>query len=167
MPGLCRQLVPGRTWQVHWAESGRTHVRHGCRKTRRSGRSARRRDAEDAIARIGEFYAIEAGICATPAAERRRVGVAQTIRYALSCWTAPCRYLDHGRTEIDNNTAERAIRPVVASLHRELEVDAREDLQIRLAGAVGEDAVLGLDKHVGGGLRVQRDDSAEAKANGR
>jgi transposase len=37
---------------------------------------------------------------------------AQAIRYALSRWTALCRYLDDGTIEIDNNAAERSIRPV-------------------------------------------------------
>jgi transposase len=37
---------------------------------------------------------------------------AGAIRYALSRWAALCRYLEDGRIEIDNNAAERAIRPV-------------------------------------------------------
>jgi transposase len=46
-------------------------------------------------------------------------GVANTLeeervghRYALSRWTALTRYRDDGRVEIDNNTAERALRSV-------------------------------------------------------
>jgi len=34
------------------------------------------------------------------------------MRYALTRWTALTRYLDNGRLEIDNNAAERAIRPL-------------------------------------------------------
>jgi len=34
------------------------------------------------------------------------------MRYALSRWAALARYLDDGRLEIDNNAAERAIRPL-------------------------------------------------------
>jgi transposase len=34
------------------------------------------------------------------------------IRYALSRWTALCHFIDDGRIEIDNNTVERAIRPI-------------------------------------------------------
>ena len=41
-----------------------------------------------------------------------RSGVADAIRYALTRWNALCRFLDDGRIEIDNNTVERAIRPI-------------------------------------------------------
>ena len=34
------------------------------------------------------------------------------MRYALSRWIALTLYLDDGRLEIDNNTEERAIRPL-------------------------------------------------------
>ena len=39
--------------------------------------------------------------------------LAGAIKYALVRWTALTRYRDDGRIEIDNNTAERAIRPLV------------------------------------------------------
>ena len=39
--------------------------------------------------------------------------LAGAIHYGLVRWTALTRYRDDGRIEIDNNTAERAIRPVV------------------------------------------------------
>jgi hypothetical protein len=95
--------------------------------------------AEDALARIAELYAVEARIRGAPPEERSRAraaeaspkvealklrletdlarvpakgAVAQAIRYALSRWPALSRYLDDGRIEIDNNAAERAIRPV-------------------------------------------------------
>ncbi len=51
---------------------------------------------------------LEAQIVRVPA----KSATAQAIRYALSRWTALCRYLDDGRVEIDNNAAERAIRPI-------------------------------------------------------
>ena len=41
-----------------------------------------------------------------------RGGLADAIRYALSRWAALCRFLDDGRIELDNNTVERAIRPI-------------------------------------------------------
>jgi hypothetical protein len=41
-----------------------------------------------------------------------RGGVADAIRYALTRWSALCRFLDDGRIELDNNTGERAIRPI-------------------------------------------------------
>ena len=39
--------------------------------------------------------------------------LAEAIQYSLSRWVALTRYRDDGRIEIDNNSAERAIRPVV------------------------------------------------------
>jgi len=39
--------------------------------------------------------------------------LAEAIQYSLNRWTALTRYRDDGRIEIDNNTAERAIRLVV------------------------------------------------------
>jgi transposase len=41
-----------------------------------------------------------------------RGGLAEAIRYALTRWSALCRFLDDGRVELDNNTVERAIRPI-------------------------------------------------------
>jgi transposase len=95
--------------------------------------------AAQALARIGELYAIERAARDQPAAERLALRQSQAvpkvaalriflenelarlsgksptagaIRYALSRWPALCRYLDDGRIEIDNNAAERAMRPV-------------------------------------------------------
>jgi transposase len=95
--------------------------------------------AEEALRRIGELYDIEKGIRGSPPdvrrqtrqeqtrskvealkswleQERRRLPgksvAAQAIRYALSRWTALCRFLDDGTIEIDNNAAERSIRPI-------------------------------------------------------
>ena len=41
-----------------------------------------------------------------------RGGLAEAIRYALTRWSALGRFLDDGRIELDNNTVERAIRPI-------------------------------------------------------
>lgn len=95
--------------------------------------------AAEALRRIAELYAIEATIRGQTAEARRRArraqslplvdamktwleaelnrvpprgGVADAIRYALSRWNALCRFLDDGRIELDNNTVERAIRPI-------------------------------------------------------
>jgi hypothetical protein len=95
--------------------------------------------AAEALRRIGELYAIEKSIRGRTAEERRAVrnaqsrplveamkpwlemelgripgrgGLAEAIRYALSRWSALCRFLDDGRIELDNNSVERAIRPV-------------------------------------------------------
>src|SRR5215471_1221750 len=95
--------------------------------------------AAEALRRIAELYAIEATIRSQPVEARKSVrsakalslvtamktwfeaelkrvpprgGIADAIRYALTRWTALCRFLDDGRIELDNNTVERAIRPI-------------------------------------------------------
>jgi transposase len=95
--------------------------------------------AAEALQRIGALYGIEAQIRGRPPDERRQMRqgrarplidslqqwlesslaklskkseVAMAIRYALGRWTALLRYCDDGRLEIDNNAAERALRPV-------------------------------------------------------
>jgi transposase len=96
--------------------------------------------ATEAIRRIGALYAIEREIRGTIPSQRamvrrQRAGplldelhqwlsatlqmvsakseLAGAIKYALVRWTALTRYRDDGRIEIDNNSAERSIRPVV------------------------------------------------------
>ncbi|MEJ0084407.1 MAG: IS66 family transposase [Pseudomonadota bacterium] len=95
--------------------------------------------AAEALARIGELYAIEDEIRGSPPDQRREVRQARAgpalhalhawlheqlskvaqksqfalaIRYTLSRWTALTRYRDDGRIEIDNNAAERSLRTV-------------------------------------------------------
>jgi transposase len=96
--------------------------------------------ATEAMQRIGALYVIERDIRGTLPAQRARVRqeragplldqlyqwlsaalqmvsvkseLAGAIKYALVRWTALTRYRDDGRIEIDNNSAERAIRPLV------------------------------------------------------
>lgn len=96
--------------------------------------------AQEALARIGALYAIEREIRGQAVMIRQSVrrqqpapllvsmktwlehtviqvsaksGLAKAIKYALGHWTALTRYCDDGRIEIDNNTAERSIRPLV------------------------------------------------------
>jgi len=95
--------------------------------------------AAETLHRIGALYAIEFEIRGKLPAERQRVrqaragpllvslhawlhdtlrtlsqksALAEAIRYALTLWTALVRYTGDGRIEIDNNTAERALRTV-------------------------------------------------------
>src|SRR6516165_391924 len=95
--------------------------------------------AGEALRRIAELYVIERSIRGRAAEERRSVrdsrsrplveamkpwleaqlgripgrsGLADAIRYTLSRWPALCHFLDDGRIELDNNSVERAIRPV-------------------------------------------------------
>jgi transposase len=93
----------------------------------------------EALARIAALYAIEDEIRGQPAELRREVRqsrakplidelhkwmektmrqlspkseTAAAIRYSLSRWRALTRYIDDGRLEVDNNSAERALRVV-------------------------------------------------------
>lgn len=95
--------------------------------------------AEAALQQIGELYDIEADIRGSPPDVRKAVRqqrtvpklaalkawleqqrsrlsgkspAAQAIRYALARWAALNRFVADGTIEIDNNAAERAIRPV-------------------------------------------------------
>jgi transposase len=95
--------------------------------------------ASEALRRIADLYRIEDDIRGRSADERRAVRqtrtrplvdalqpwlreklslisqktkLADAIRYALLRWSGLCLFLDDGRIEIDNNTVERAIRPL-------------------------------------------------------
>ncbi|MGZ2471728.1 transposase [Sinorhizobium medicae] len=95
--------------------------------------------AEEALSHIGALYDIEDRIRGMPAAERQMLRqehagpilrdlkfwieetlptlpqkqkLAEAMRYALSRWAALSVYIDDGRVEIDNNIAERAMRPL-------------------------------------------------------
>lgn len=95
--------------------------------------------ALEALTRIGDLYDVEVASRGKPPDERRRTRqeqalphlaalrrwldatllklsgkseLARAIRYALSRWDALLRYVGDGRLEIDNNPAERAMRPL-------------------------------------------------------
>jgi transposase len=57
--------------------------------------------------------ALHAWLAATLPTVSAKSDLAVAIKYALIRWTALTRYRDDGRIEIDNNSAERSIRPVV------------------------------------------------------
>ena len=94
--------------------------------------------ADEALSRIGALYDIEDRIRGMPADQRRTLRqqhakpilgelkawiettlstlpqkqrLAEAMRYALSRWAALSVYIDDGRVELDNNIAERAMRP--------------------------------------------------------
>jgi transposase len=96
--------------------------------------------AEEALQRIAALYRIEADIRGTGTDKRRAVRqersrpiiaamktwlektlaqvsggstLAQVIRYGLSRWDGFTLFLDDGRVEIDSNTVERSMRPIV------------------------------------------------------
>jgi transposase len=95
--------------------------------------------ATEALARIGQLYAIEAGIRGRPAEERRRMrqeqarpilealkpwlerqlgavsrkaAIAEAIRYVLTRWDGLVRFVEDGRIELDSNVVERTMRPI-------------------------------------------------------
>ncbi|KXF76499.1 transposase [Paramesorhizobium deserti] len=95
--------------------------------------------AEETLVRIGELYDIENAIRGAPPDRRKTIrqsqskpkaealrrwwdkmltelprssSTAEAIRYAITRWASLCRFLDDGTIEIDNNAAERAIRPI-------------------------------------------------------
>jgi transposase len=95
--------------------------------------------AEEVLRQIRELYAIEADLRGQPAQDRRaarqersrplvdalhvwltaqlgrvsgKSNLAEAIRYALRHWPGLVLFLDDGRLELDNNTIERAIRPI-------------------------------------------------------
>jgi len=95
--------------------------------------------AREALDRIGQLYDIEREIAGKPADIRRAVrqelskpkleallawaqlqltripakgDLAKAFRYALGRWHAFTLFLDDGRVAIDNNAAERAVRPI-------------------------------------------------------
>jgi hypothetical protein len=111
------------------------HVRRGFYDLHKSGSPI----ATEALRRIAQLYEIEENLRGQSADHRRLArdrdarplvttmklwfehglgrippssGLAEAIRYALARWPALCRFLDDGRIELDNNSVERAIRPV-------------------------------------------------------
>ena len=128
----------------------------------------------EALARIAALYAIEDEIRGKPAELRREVRqsrakpmldqlhkwmekavrqlspkseTAAAIRYSLSRWRALTRYLDDGRLEMDNNSAERALR--VVALGRKNYLFAGSDTGGERAAAVysliGSAKLTGID----------------------
>lgn len=117
--------------------------------------------AEEALVRIGALYAVEEEIRGRPPDERRAVrqtrsapiladfrpwlearrdklsrksDLAKAIDYVLSRWTELTRFTGDGRIAIDNNAAERAIRPL--ALGRKNYLFAGSDSGGRRAAAI-------------------------------
>ena len=59
-----------------------------------------------------ELASLHAWLLATLPTLSKKSALAVAIRYALSHWAALVRYRDDGRLEIDNNAAERSLRPI-------------------------------------------------------
>ncbi|EMR8334482.1 IS66 family transposase [Escherichia coli] len=112
---------------------------HARRKIRDVYISSKSATAEEALKRISELYAIEDEIRGLPESERlavrqqrskalltslhewmveknctmsKKSRLGEAFSYVLNQWDALCYYSDDGLAEVDNNTAERALRAV-------------------------------------------------------
>lgn len=128
----------------------------------------------EALAKIAALYAIEDEIRGKPAELRREVRqsrarplldqlhqwmekavrqlspkseTAAAIRYSLSRWRALTRYVDDGRLEIDNNSAERALRVVALGRKNYLFAgsDAGGERAAAIYSLIGSAKLNGLD----------------------
>jgi transposase len=116
-----------------------THTRRYFHKLLDQKTPAKTPIAAEAIARIGQLYAIETEIRGQTADQRRALrqeksapvladlkawldarlelisqkgDLAKAIRYVQQHWEGLTRFVDDGRIELDTNTVERAIRPL-------------------------------------------------------
>lgn len=129
--------------------------------------------AAEALKRIAALYAIESAVRGQPPDSRRKgreqakpildefhawlldtrrqlskkSGLAEAIGYALNHWQALIRYASDGRIEIDNNTAERALRTVALGRKNFLFAgsDAGGDRAAAIYSLVGSAKLNGLD----------------------
>lgn len=135
--GYAKLYDPGPDGAVQLREAACwAHLRRDFHDVWTSTRSAIAREALD---RIGALYDIERSISGQPAEVRRAVrqeqskpkieafrawaeqqlaripgksDLARAFRYGLSRWPSFCLFLEDGRVAIDNNPAERALRPI-------------------------------------------------------
>jgi transposase len=70
------------------------------------GLAARQAESKPVVTELRVWF--EAQIAKLPA----RVPTAEAIRYAVNHWDGLGRFLEDGRIELDNNSVERAMRPV-------------------------------------------------------
>jgi transposase len=149
--------------------------------------------AAEALQRIGALYAIEAELRGQPAEVRakgrqaragprldalhawleqtlrpisQKSALAEAIRYALTRWTALTRYRDDGRLEIDNNAAERSLRPVALGRKNFLFAgsDAGGERAAALYTLIGTAKLNGLDPEAY--LRAALSQIAEHRSTG-
>ncbi|MDD2875106.1 MAG: IS66 family transposase [Azoarcus sp.] len=130
--------------------------------------------AQEALARIGALYAVEAAVRGAPPPVRhearqmrsrpllddlhdwltrqrqrvpRKSGIGEAIQYALNHWRALVRYAGDGRIEIDNNAAERALRGVALGRKNYLFAgsDAGGERAAAIYSLIGSAKLNGLD----------------------
>ena len=132
--------------------------------------------AQEALRRIGELYAIEKTIRGKPPDERCRIrqllaqprlaefkqwmdqtlaatsvksALARAILYSHRRWAALSRYANDGRIEIDNNAAEREIRAVALGRKNWLHAgsDAGGERAAAMYSLIGSPKLNGMDPH--------------------
>ena len=130
--------------------------------------------ATEALARIAQLYAVESELRGQPPPQRAEIrqqravpllaqlhawlndvlmqipgksALAETIRYALTRWTALTHYVQDGRVEIDNNAAERALRAVAVGRKNYLFMGsaAGGDRAAAMYSLIGSARLNGLD----------------------
>jgi hypothetical protein len=130
--------------------------------------------AGEALQRIGNLYAIKKAIRGKPPdhrqAERharagpllddlrawmqstvrqlsKKSALAEAMRYALVRWDALVRYVEDGRIEIDNNTAERSLRTVALGRKNYLHLgsDSGGERAAAIYSLIGTARLNGLD----------------------
>ncbi len=113
-------------------------IRGSTPEIRRTIRQARARPLLDSL-----FFWLET----TLAKLSRKSDAAAAIRYALARWPALTRYANDGQLEIDNNTAERALRVVALGRKNYLFCgsDAGGERAARIYSLLGSAKLNGLD----------------------
>ena len=130
--------------------------------------------AAEALARIAQLYGVESQIRGAPPEQRRsarqsrarpilddlqqwlqlalvqlstKSDLAVAIRYALTRWVALSRYLENGKLEADNNTAERALRAITLGRKNYLfhGSDAGGERAAAIYSLIGSAKLNGLD----------------------
>lgn len=130
--------------------------------------------ATEALARIAQLYAVESVLRGQSPPQRADIrqqraapllaqlhawlnevlmqipgksALAETIRYALTRWTALTHYVQDGRVEIDNNAAERALRAVAVGRKNYLFMGsaAGGDRAAAMYSLIGSARLNGLD----------------------
>jgi len=167
---------------VHRIAACRAHLRRDFFDVRKETGSEL---AREALKRIGALYDIEAGIAGRTADERHAVrhehshpkvdafrvwaeaqlepisgksDLARAVRHALNRWPSFCLFLDDGRVAMDNNPAERAMRPIGIGRKNWLFAgsDAGGETLARAMTLIGTARMNGLNPQACLGLRLRR-----------